>query len=252
MTFMKKQAIITYTSLSVSWLLLMLAIFTLILSGCARDQIAGSGHVVAETRSTAPFSEVEISGPFEVHLVQDSTAAVEIRAEDNVIGAIETNTSNNTLFICLRNRVRLWRHMPIQVYVHSRNYQRINFAGSGTLDNKDTLQSDTFSYQIDGSANAALALAVQELHTRINGSGNLDLKGKAISLNSAINGSGQVAALDLDTQQADITIKGSGGHSIRVRDQLSVGIYGSGDVTYAGNPQKVQTDIKGSGKVKKI
>ncbi|MBC9910506.1 head GIN domain-containing protein [Chitinophaga varians] len=249
---MKKQAIITYTSLSVSWLLLMLAIFTLILSSCARDQIAGSGHIVAETRNTSPFSEVEISGPFEVHLIQDSTAAVEIKAEDNVIAAIETNTNNNTLFIRLRNRVRLWRHMPIQVYVHSRSYQRINFAGSGFLDNKDTLRSAIFTYQINGSGNAALALAVQELHARINGSGSLDIKGTAISLNSDINGSGQIKALDLDTQRADIMIRASGDHSVRVRDALSVGIYGSGDVTYAGNPQKVQTDIKGSGKVKKI
>ncbi|MGN7821800.1 head GIN domain-containing protein [Chitinophaga sp. 22536] len=249
---MKKQAIITYTSLSVSWLLLMLAIFTLILSSCARDQIAGSGNIVAETRNTSPFSEVEISGPFEVHLIQDSTAAVEIKAEDNVIAAVETNTSNNTLFIRLRNRVKLWRHMPIQVYVHSRSYQRINFAGSGYLDNKDTLRSSNFSYQINGSGNAALALAVQELHTRINGSGSLDIKGTAISLSSDINGSGRVRALDLDTQRADITIRASGDHSISVRDALTVGIYGSGDVVYAGNPQKVQTDIKGSGKVKKI
>ncbi|MBC9933882.1 DUF2807 domain-containing protein [Chitinophaga qingshengii] len=198
---MKKQAIITYTSLSVSWLLLMLAIFSLILSSCARDQIAGSGHVVAETRSTSPFSEVEIAGPFEVHLIQDSTAAVEIKAEDNVISAIETSTADNTLFIRVRNHVKLWRHLPIQVYVHSRNYQRINFAGSGTLDNKDTLQSNKFAYQIDGSADARLALTVQELHTRINGSGSLDMKGKAVSLNSDINGSGQISALELDTNR---------------------------------------------------
>ncbi|MBC9933881.1 DUF2807 domain-containing protein [Chitinophaga qingshengii] len=49
-----------------------------------------------------------------------------------------------------------------------------------------------------------------------------------------------------------MTIRGSGDHSVSVRNQLSVGIYGSGDVTYSGNPAKVQTDIKGSGKVKKI
>ncbi|WP_212000194.1 head GIN domain-containing protein [Chitinophaga sp. HK235] len=249
---MKKQAIITYTSLSVSWLLLMLVIFTLILSSCTRDHIAGSGHVVAETRNISPFTEVEISGPFEVHLIQDSTAAVEIKAEDNIIGAIETGTHSNTLFIRLKNHVFLQRHLPIQVYVHSRQYQSINFAGSGHLDNKDTLQASIFSYQIDGSADAALTLAVQKLNAEINGSGNLEVKGNAAALKSDINGSGHIGAMDLDTQQADITIRGSGDHAVKVKNELYVGIYGSGNVTYSGNPGRVETDIKGSGKVRKI
>lgn len=48
---MKKQFIITYTSLSIGWLLLMIAIFSIILSSCTKENISGSGNVVTETRT---------------------------------------------------------------------------------------------------------------------------------------------------------------------------------------------------------
>lgn len=249
---MKKQAVITYTSLSVSWLLLMLAIFAVILSSCTKDRIAGSGNVVEETRNTSPFTDVEIAGSFEVHLLQDSSARVEIKAEDNIIGSIETNTSNRTLYIKVKDRVSVHPRRPMQVYVHSRIFQRINFKGSGTLANKDTIQGSVFSYVIDGSGDAALVLAVQDLKTDINGSGTVQVKGKATNLNSEINGHGNVEALELQVQNADITIRGSGAQTIHVSNELKVGIYGSGNVTYAGNPLQVKSDIKGSGRLIKI
>jgi hypothetical protein len=80
MMFMKKQFIITYTSLSIGWLLLMIAIFSIILSSCAKDNISGSGNVVTETRTTDPFTDVEISGPFAINLLQENNAKVEIKA----------------------------------------------------------------------------------------------------------------------------------------------------------------------------
>ncbi|WP_349315238.1 head GIN domain-containing protein [Chitinophaga sp. MM2321] len=249
---MKKQFLITYTSLSVGWFLLMLAIFALILGGCTKERITGSGNVVEETRTTAPFTEVEISGAFEVHLLQDSSAQVVIKAEDNIMGVIETGTHGNILYVRTKNHVNIRRHMPIHIYVHSRLFQRITFSGSGSLDNKDTLQSTSFRYVLNGSANASLALATTAISTTINGSGDLIMKGHATTLNSDINGSGNISALDMTVQTADITIRGSGAHTIQVEKELRVSILGSGNVTYSGTPTKLETDIKGSGKLIKI
>ncbi|NSL89865.1 DUF2807 domain-containing protein [Chitinophaga sp. Mgbs1] len=249
---MKKQFIITYTSLSVSWLLLMITIFSLILSSCTKDRISGSGNVVAEKRSISPFTDVEINGPFEVHLLQDSTGVVEIKAEDNIIGVIETGTSSNTLFVRVKSSVNLRRHLPIHIYVHSRIFQRVQFWGSGSLDNKDTIQSAIFTYQNNGSGDAALVLDARDLKTVVSGSGNLHMKGHAVSLNSEIKGSGDIDGLGMEVNNAEISIRGSGDHSIRVKSELRVGIYGSGDVTYAGNPGLVETEVKGSGKINKI
>lgn len=247
---MKKQFIITYTSLSIGWLLLMIAIFSIILSGCTKENISGSGNVVTEVRTTGHFTDVEISGPFEVHLLQENNAKVEIKAEDNIMGVIETGMRSNTLFIRVKNQVNIRHHQPMKIYVHNPLFQRIKFDGSGSLDNQDTIHTSLFKYELNGSANATLILDAATLNTTINGSGNINMRGFAGSLNSDINGSGNIAAMNLEVQHASITIRGSGEHRVYVRKNLDARIYGSGNIFYTGEA-KVVAEVKGSGKIVK-
>jgi Putative auto-transporter adhesin, head GIN domain len=247
---MKKQFIITYTSLSIGWLLLMIAIFSIILSSCTKDNINGSGRMVSETRSIGPLTDVEVSGDFEVHLKQAAVTALEIKAEDNIIGAIETGVRGNTLYVRIRDRTHLNRHLPIKIYIQSPIFQRLQFDGSGTADNQDTIRSSLFKYEINGSGKGWLTLATTDLTTTINGSGEMALKGRSSTHNSEINGSGKVGATGMEVQKANITISGSGEHTAFVRKNLDVRINGSGEVHYTGEASVV-TNIKGSGKVTK-
>ncbi|HVI45544.1 MAG TPA: head GIN domain-containing protein [Chitinophaga sp.] len=247
----KKQVVITYTSLSVGWLLLMLVIFSLILGSCTKEKLSGSGNVIAVKRSISPFTDVEISGPFEVHLAQDLSGLVEIMAEDNIIDAVETDTRRNTLCIRIKKDVELSRHMPIQVYVHSRIFQRIAFYGTGDLYSKDTLLCPLLTYEQNGSGDASLLLSSGTLKTTINGSGNIFIKGHSDTIDSDINGNGAVYGTEMSVQRADITIRGTGGHSLHVDKLLNVGIYGSGNVTYSGNPE-LHSEIRGTGRLIKI
>lgn len=245
---MKKQVIITYTSLSIGWLLLMIVIFSIILSSCTKDNISGSGNVVSETRNTGPFTDIEVSGDFEVHLTQDNRTTLEIKAEDNIIGVVETGTRGNNLYVRLRNRVHLRNHLPVRIYIHNPIFQRVEYDGSGSLDNQDTIHTALFKYELNGSGNASLLLATGNLNTTINGSGNIALKGIANTHNSEINGSGRVAGMGMEVQRANITISGSGEHSLVVRQKLDARINGSGRVYYSGDAS-VDADIRGSGKV---
>lgn len=248
MTAMKKQVIITYTSLSIGWLLLMIAIFSIILSSCTKDNISGSGRVVSDVRGTGPFTDIEVSGDFEVHLMQENRTAIEIKAEDNIVPVVETGTRGNTLFVRFRNRVHLRNHLPVKVYINNPIFQRIAFDGSGSLDNQDTIHTSLFKYELNGSGNASLLLAANDLSTTINGSGDIALKGTSNTHNSEINGSGRVAGMGMEVQKANITISGSGEHSLLVREKLDARINGSGRIYYSGDAS-VKTNISGSGKV---
>ncbi|MET6998641.1 head GIN domain-containing protein [Chitinophaga defluvii] len=245
----KKQVVVTYTSLSISWLLLMIAIFSFILSGCRRDTIVGSGHVITEERPIDPFSEVTVDGSFDIQLTQDGNQPLKIEAEDNVMRVVETYVSGNTLRIKIKDHTNLRRYKTIQVYVHSAAFNRVIFSGSGSLNTTDTIRASKFTYELNGSASANLTLNADQIATIINGSGNMRFKGKANSYNSEINGSGDINGLDLLTHNASLTVHGSGDQSISVDTQLDVNIYGSGNVQYKGNPGKVNSNVQGSGKV---
>jgi hypothetical protein len=245
---MKKQFIITYTSLSIGWLLLMIAIFSIILSSCTKDRINGSGNVITETRSISALTDVDVSGDFEIHLKQAATTTLTINAEDNIMGVIETGVRGNTLYVRVKDRTSLHHHKPMKVYIQSPIFQRVQFDGSGTIDNQDTIHTSLFKFELNGSGDGWMVLDVNDLTTTINGSGKMVLKGSANTHNSEINGSGEIAGIDLEVQKSTITISGSGDHSAFVRKNLDVRINGSGEVYYKGEASLV-TNIKGSGKV---
>jgi hypothetical protein len=248
----KKQTVITYTGLSISWILLMIFIFSFILSSCHKDVIVGSGHVITEQRPIDPFSEITVDGSFDIHLKQDGNLPLVIDAEDNVMRVIETYVSGNTLRVKIKDHTNLRRFKAIQVYVHSNTFNRMIFSGSGSVNAPDTIRTDKFTYEINGSASTNLALDGTQIETIINGSGNIRYKGKVNSYTSTINGSGDINALELLTRNATLTVHGSGDQTISVENQLDVNIYGSGNVKYLGNPAKINSNIQGSGKVIKL
>jgi len=83
----------------------------------------------------------------------------------------------------------------------------------------------------------------------IAGSGSIHLSGKADVHQASITGSGEINAFGLETQNASLSITGSGDCKVNASEKLQAKITGSGDVLYKGHPQ-VNKTITGSGSVK--
>lgn len=250
----KKETIVTYSGLCTGLLLCLLVIFGLILTGCAKENLYGSGRVVTEERTVARFEDLVLEGPLEVHLKQGTGTPLRLEAEDNVMRFIETTVNGATLRVKIRDHVNLKRIKPIHVYVDSEKYRKIVFSGSGSLNSTgtDTIKTTLFSYEINGSANANLRVAANEVNIWVNGSGNLQLEGTTEDYDSEINGSGNISAAGLQSVNAGIRINGSGEQQIWVTEKLDARIQGSGNIRYKGTPATVNTSVSGSGKVTKL
>ena len=68
----------------------------------------------------------------------------------------------------------------------------------------------------------------------------------------AISGSGRFEGLGLQASSYDVDISGSGSAKISVTEAIYSQISGSGSIHYKGNPQKVRSDVSGSGRVMKL
>lgn len=250
----KNETIITYSGLSAGLILCLLVIFGLILGGCARENVFGSGRVTTEQRPVDRFEDLLLEGSLEVHLKQGQLAPVRIEAEDNVLRLVETSVSGTTLRVKLRNNVNLKRFKPIHVYLQSEKYSKIIFSGSGSLtgNGSDTIKSSLFSYEINGSADASLKVVANEVQVRVHGSGNVQLDGTTSDYLSVINGSGNIHAAGLQSASAQVQISGSGEQQIWVTDKLDARISGSGNIRYKGTPGTVNSTVSGSGKITKL
>ena len=236
---------------TIGWELLLLAVFNIMLASCDKERLSGSGYVISETRETGVFTDVEVDGPMHVHLQQGSPAPLQITAEDNLIRVIDTYVSGTTLHIRIKSGVSLHSTRDIDIYLKSATYNSVFFAGSGSVESLDTIRTERFEYKLAGSGNARFPIVTNRLETEIEGSGSVQLNGSAHTFYSNIDGSGDVRGMDFYCEDADISVKGSGGHTLNVSNSLDVSIRGSGEVKYRGTAV-VRTDISGSGKVIKL
>jgi hypothetical protein len=124
-------------------------------------------------------------------------------------------------------------------------------SGSGDINLKGRCRS--FESDVSGSGKVILASEITErADFSVSGSGKIEASGSAESVKTNISGSGKVLAADLQTNRCDVRISGSGDVEINVKNELDANITGSGSVAYRGNPNKVNSNSSGSGKVRKL
>jgi hypothetical protein len=226
---------------------------SLVLISCDRndifpDRVSGNGPVVAESRTIAGFSRVDLAVGGSVYLTQGPTTSIRVEAQRNVLDVLQTNVSNERLTISF-GRVNVHHHEPIRVYVTTPNLSSVSVSGSGELLGREAWQVQDLDLSVSGSGSIGFdKLLARDLNTDISGSGSVGLGGEARDHNVRISGSGQINTYALSLQTADVTISGSGSCYLTAAQALRATISGSGKVYYKGHPA-VTVRVSGSGRV---
>lgn len=183
------------------------------------------------------------------------------------------------------------REDRITVYVTIKEVRGLSVSGSGTMETRTKISAGDLDLKVSGSGNLRAEIEANNVDSGVSGSGSLTLRGKCNNLESSIggsgdieadisvantfdmsisgsgklvatgkaskvktsiSGSGRVRALDLESDVCDVRISGSGSVEINVKSELNATISGSGSVNYKGNPNHVNANSSGSGKVRKV
>ena len=212
----------------------ILAVFSiLVFTSCRKNTIVGEGPIVTETRQLASFESVDADGSMDVEVYPSTTNKVEVSGYHNLVPVFETEVHNGRLRLKFRDRLFNVRHNNIKVVIYSTSIR---------------------SFSINGSGNAHLGtgLISSAMDLSINGSGDIHVeKNKFTNVHCNINGSGNIKGRQCETDHAKVDISGSGSVELSILKTLDVKISGSGDVFYWGDPAITDTDISGSGKIKK-
>jgi len=135
----------------------------------------------------------------------------------------------------------------IEIYVPE--LSRLRSTGSSQVYGESFFTQDrNMDITLDGSGEIDFAIDTDNLDVELNGSGYIYLEGDLQTLDIEISGSGWVRSFDLESDNTDIRIEGSGSAEVNVVTDLDVFISGSGDVYYKGHPS-VNAEITGSGSV---
>ncbi|MBR9832093.1 DUF2807 domain-containing protein [bacterium] len=231
---------------------LTIGLISMVLTSCiwTSNCISPEGSTVEKTIDLPSFRKIKLSSSIEVYLTQATTQSVSIKAPQEIIDLLSKEVVADQWDIefdeCFNSQSK------VAVYIALPHIEQLTVNGSGSIIGKSDFILSDLEITINGSGDVKMEMNADEVEINIKGSGDILLAGVANETDISVMGSGDVQAFKLETKESEVEIKGSGDVKVNVSESLEVGIYGSGDVQYKGNPAKTDINIKGSGEVKKV
>jgi hypothetical protein len=206
---------------------ILIAISLLTIASCNEEDYTGSGNTISEFRAVDEFTKVSSSGTFILNITQGPTQSVEIIADDNIIGKVNTRVSDDQL----------------EIYLEDGNYKNtyleVNITVSDLKGIKNEGTGDVTIFELQNAGTMDIVNI---------GSGNISIAGYTDNLNIENEGSGTINCAEFMTANVVMRIEGSGDCEVYCTESLNVNIEGSGNVYYKGSPT-INTNISGSGQV---
>lgn len=210
----------------------------------------GSGKQATEKRTVVDFNKIEIAGGFEVTLVQDSSSAVTITADDNILKSIKTSVDGGKLRIYTKEN--FCSTGQTTVVIGFRNLEDLNVSGGVEIASRGHINVKDISFNLSGATKLDLDMNAGRVSTDASGSTEIKLKGQATSHAISTSGNSELTALDFVVSKYDIETSGNSEAKINVLRELNVHTSGASDIEYRGNPTKVNNDESGASSIKKV
>jgi len=201
-----------------------------LLAGCGINSVAGSGHVVTESRTVSDFQSIAMDGTGELTIEQTGKESLTITADDNLLPLLTSDVSGTQLRLGTKSNTSVNPTRPIVYKLEVGKLAGISMSGSAVVV-ANGIVSDRL--KIEGSGSTKMTMSGQAEHQEI-----------------SFAGSGDYQASELKSKDVKINITGSGKVVVAASEKLDVNITGSGSIEYVGDPSVTQS-ITGSGSVHK-
>lgn len=237
--------------------LLSLSLVLLLTASCSAQwgkRVKGNGNVTTIERSVGEYDAIGLSGWFDVDLVAGTEGEIKLEGESNLLEYIRTEVKNGKLSIKVEKGYNLkpssWED-GIRITVPVESVNAIALSGSGDIVGKTTIKSNNFKTAMSGSGDITLDVQASTIDASMSGSGDITLNGSTRDFEATISGSGDIKAYGLEADNVDATVSGSADIKVTANKMLTARVSGSGDISYRGNPEKVDTKASGSGDISK-
>jgi hypothetical protein len=237
--------------------LLSLSLVLLFTASCTAQwgkKVKGNGNVTTIERSVGEYDAIGLSGWFDVDLVAGKEGEITLEGESNLLEHIKTEVKNGKLSIKIEKGYNLkpssWDD-GIRITVPVKSIHSVALSGSGDIVGKTTIKTDNFETAMSGSGDITLDVDANSIDASMSGSGDITLNGSTTDFDAAISGSGDIKAYRLEADNVNATVSGSADIKVTANKMLKARVSGSGDISYRGNPEKVDTKASGSGDISK-
>lgn len=208
------------------------------------DLIHGSGVADVRDVACAQWSSLFLSGSINASLVKGDDYSVQVKADDNLMDAVEFEVERDTLFIYNNPHMSFAPKVPIKVIIRIPSHvehilKKVNVESSSKLDIPEKFKlNGNLELQIAGSGRFSGSIEGNDwsIKAALNGSAKFDISGSCNEFSCEANGSANLSAKGLVCESVFLCTSGSVSAFVHATKKLDVLAGGNSSVYYSGNP----------------
>ncbi len=225
-----------------------LSLFCMAMISCSHLNFEkGNGEITSQKRILEEFTEVHLTGNFEIGLKKGGKEQIVIVTDSNLLEYIDTEVENEVLVVTSSKKIQ--SREGIKIFITYQELSALKSIGASVINTDGPIVSSRFEMEIPGASLIDVELDVSDLEVMLAGAGSVKLRGNAENQTLSLNGVGNLEAFDLESRSCKVTVSGMGGVEINVKENLQARVNGIGSIKYKGNPQHVDDKVKGLGTI---
>ncbi len=229
--------------------LLTIGVISLFLASCG-ETVQGNGQVKKETRETAPFEALDISGGYEVHLRPANYSSLTIEADGNLLEHIETYVKDGTLHVS--SDVSFSRYRELDLYITLENFKGLESSGAVEVSGQGMLRGEDIEFDLSGAAEVELELQAETIEGEFKGACEVVLSGITDRLDIKTSGAVEFDGENLKSRKCRIKMSGAGEAVVYATEELDIEVSGAAEIRYKGQPANIKQDISGAASIDEL
>jgi len=206
----------------------------------------------------AEFTRLTFKSVGEVFLSQGDTCDLRIEGDPELIKKVITRVEDGLLTITYALDIADWTGLGwisadnrLRYYITVKELDQLTLGGAGVIRAEGLIGSGLKLHHSGLGLLNITGLNVHELGVTLGGLGEIRLAGEVHAQVVELSGGGGYQAVDLRSQEADVTLTGAGTAKVWVETKLKASVSGAGSILYRGEPQ-VDQSVSGLGSVKPL
>jgi hypothetical protein len=226
----------------------------------------GNGNVTEENRKTGDFNEIEVSRGMNVYISQGDYTKVLVRADENLMDAIETRIEGDKLIVTATKNIR--KATSKKVFVTAPDFSEIKSSSGSNVFSETKIVSDNIelssssgsnmtvevnSGNLEASASAGsnmkLEVVAENIESSASAGSNIKFEGATESFSGKVSSGSNIKAEDLKTKNCIAKASSGGNIWITVVEELTADASSGGNIFYYGDPEMKNIEKSSGGNV---
>lgn len=231
------------------------SILALLMTSCNYDfnigpGIEGNGNVLLKERQlNGSFNAIKVSRGIEVYVTLEANSSLKVKADENLHPIITTEVHNGTLKISSDERIKSAKAKKVILSVP--NITDIDTSSGAYIFFENVLKTEDLSLDSSSGSHMVITLETSRLRCEASSGSSIKLKGKTNSLKANTSSGSYIRASELEAQFSRVSASSGANIVVNTTKELTANASSGGNISYSGNPEKVNKSDGVSGSIRR-